>query len=74
MNDNAAIKFTATQGSIATSDPMSITYGRIAAYGTLYINANTDNSGTEYVVLTAGKGHSNSTADGLAVGTSTLTW
>ena len=74
MSSGAAIKFTATAGSIATSDPMSITYGRIAAYGTLCINANTDNSGTEYVILTAGKGHSSSTVDGLAVGTSTLTW
>ena len=74
LSANAAIKFPATAGSIATSDPMAITYGRIAAYGTLHINANTDNSGTEYVILTAGKGHSSSTADGLAVGTSTLTW
>ena len=74
MSSEAAIKFTATAGSIATSDPMSITYGRIAAYGTLCINANTDNSGTEYVILTAGKGHSSSTADGLTIGTSTLTW
>ena len=74
MNASAAIKFPATAGSIATSDPMAITYGRIAAYGTLCINANTDNSGTEYVILTAGKGHSSATADGLAVGTSTLTW
>ena len=42
--------------------------------GTLCINANTDNSGTEYIILTAGKGLSSSTADGLAIGTSTLTW
>lgn len=74
MTGSPVIKFPASAGSIATSDPMSITYGRISAYGTLCINANTDNSGTEYVILTAGKGHSSSTADGLAVGTSTLTW
>jgi hypothetical protein len=53
---------------------MAITYGCISAYGTLRINANTDNSGDEYVILTAGKGLSSSTSDGLAVGTSTLTW
>lgn len=74
MNANSVIKFPASTGTIATSDPMAITYGRISAYGTLCINANTDNSGTEYVILTAGKGLSSSTADGLAIGTSTLTW
>ena len=74
MAASAIIKFPASAGTIATSDPMAITYGRISAYGTLYINANTDNSGTEYVVLTAGKGLSSSASDGLAVGTSTLTW
>ena len=47
---------------------MAITYGRISSHGTLCINANTDNSGTEYVILTAGKGLSSSTSDGLAIG------
>ena len=74
MSGSSVIKFPASAGSIATSDPMAITYGRISAYGTLCINANTDNSGTEYIILTAGKGLSSSTADGLAIGTSTLTW
>ena len=74
MSANAAIKFPATAGSIATSDPMSITYGRIAAYGTLCLNADTDGTTTEYLILTAGRGHSSSTGDGLAVGYSTLTW
>lgn len=74
MTGSPVIKFPASAGTIATSDPMAITYGRISAYGNLFINANTDNSGTEYVVLTAGKGLSSSTSDGLAVGTSTLTW
>jgi hypothetical protein len=54
--------------------PTALTYGRLQAYGTFCINANTDNSGTEYVILTAGHGLSSSTADGLAIGTSTLTW
>ena len=74
MSGSPVIKFPGSAGSIAASDPMAITYGRISAYGTLCINANTDNSGTEYVILTAGKGLSSSTADGLAIGSSTLTW
>lgn len=74
MTGSPVIKFPASAGTIAASDPMTITYGRISAYGNLFINANTDNSGTEYIVLTAGKGLSSSTSDGLAVGTSTLTW
>lgn len=68
------ILFPATALSVSTSDPMAITYGRISCYGTLCINANTDNSGTEYVILTAGKGLSSSATDGLAIGTNSLTW
>lgn len=70
----SVITFPATAASLNASSPMSITYGKIAAYGTLTINANTDNSGTEYVLLTAGKGLSNTLTDGLAIGTSTLQW
>lgn len=60
--------------SASASQPTALSYGRLQAYGTLSINANTDNSGTEYVILTAGHGLSSSTADGLAIGTDTLTW
>lgn len=74
MSGSSCIKFPAAPGTISASDPLAITYGRISAYGTLCINANTDNSGEEYVILTAGKGLSGATADGLAIGTSTLTW
>ena len=74
MSGSPVIKFPASAGSIAASDPMAITYGRISAYGTLCINADTDNSGNEYIILTAGKGLSFSTSDGLAIGQSTLTW
>ena len=74
MGSGTALTFTATAASLSASTPMSITYGKIASYGTLTINANTDNSGTEYVLLTAGKGLSNTLADGLAIGTSTLQW
>ena len=74
LNDNSVIKFSPPGGTISTSDPMTITYGRISTYGNLCINANTDNAGTEYVILTAGKGLSSSISDGLAIGTSTLTW
>ena len=54
--------------SKATSQPMAISYGRVQCYGTLCINANTDNSGTEYVILTAGHGCSSSTSEGFWVG------
>jgi len=47
---------------------MAITYGRVQCYGTLCINANTDNSGDEYVLLTAGKGVSSTLTDGVAIG------
>lgn len=56
--------------SFAASTPMALAYGRVQCYGTLCINANTDNSGTEYVILTAGHGCSGSTSDGLWVGSS----
>ena len=69
----AAITWTAsTNTTPTTSTPMAISYGRLQCYGTLNINANTDNSGTEYVILTAGKGMSSTTTDGLYVGTSTM--
>lgn len=57
-----------------TTQPTALSYGRLQAYGTLNINGNTDNSGTEYVNITAGHGCSSSTADGLSIGTDTLTW
>ena len=72
MGSAKAIKFAASAGDTATSTPTALTYGRLQAYGTLCINANTDNSGTEYVILTAGKGMSSSGADGLEVGSTTL--
>ena len=74
MTGSPVIKFPSSAGSIAASDPMAITYGCISSYGTLCINANTDNSGTEYVILTAGKGLSSSTSDGLAIGQNSITW
>jgi hypothetical protein len=74
MTGSPVITFPASAGSLSASTPMSITYGRIASYGTLCINANTDNSGTEYVILTAGNGLSSDINAGLAVGSNTLTW
>lgn len=58
--------------SAPTSQPTALSYGRLQAYGTLCINANTDNSGTEYVILTAGHGCSSNTTDGFWVGSSTI--
>ena len=68
------IYFPASAGSTTVDMPMALTYGRLQAYGTLCINADTDGSTTEYLILTAGRGKSSSTADGLAVGYSSLTW
>ena len=71
---NGALLFPSTATYSTTSQPTALSYGRLQAYGTLNINGNTDNSGTEYVNITAGHGCSNSTADGLSIGTDTLTW
>ena len=75
MNSSTAIKFPAsTPSDLSTSTPMQITYGKVAAYGTLCINADTDASKTEYVLLTSGRGLSTTINDGLAVGYNTLQW
>jgi hypothetical protein len=68
------IKFPAAAGTIAAGDPMAITYGRISAHGPLRINADSDGTKTEYLILTSGWGLSDSTAHGLAIGYSSLTW
>lgn len=54
--------------SYSTSQPMGICYGRVQCYSSLHINANTDNSGDEYVLLTAGHGCSSTLTDGFVVG------
>lgn len=68
------IYFPASAGSTTTDMPMALTYGRLQAYGTLCINADTDGSTTEYLILTSGRGKSSSAADGLAIGYISLTW
>lgn len=68
------IYFPASAGSTTTDMPMALTYGRLQAYGTLCINADTDGSTTEYLILTSGRGKSSSVADGLAIGYVSLTW
>lgn len=52
---------------------MAITYGKIQTYSSLAIAADTDNSGDEYITLTAGKGLGG-TADGLTIYQNHLTW
>lgn len=74
MNSGSYISFPSAAASYDASVPTALSYGRLSCWGTLCINANTDNSGTEYVLLTAGKGLSSTINDGLAIGTSTLTW
>ena len=69
-----ALRMGQSVASAPASQPMALSYGRLQCYGTLNINGNTDNSGTEFVNITAGHGLSASTADGLSIGTNTLTW
>jgi hypothetical protein len=68
------IYFPASAGDTTNDMPTALTYGRLQAYGTLCINADTDGSTTEYLILTAGRGKSSTTGDGLAIGHSTLRW
>ena len=58
----------------ATNEYMSIGKGRIQSWGSIYINADTDDSTNEYCLITSGHGVSTSNADGLAVGYNTLLW
>lgn len=73
-HNNTVFLMDSGSSSATTSTPTALSYGRLQCYGTLAINGNTDNSGTEYVIITSGKGMSSSVADGLAIGTNTLTW
>jgi hypothetical protein len=68
------IYFPVSAGDTTNDMPTALTYGRLQAYGTLCINADTDGSTTEYLILTAGRGKSSTTGDGLAIGHSTLRW
>lgn len=69
-----ALRMGQSVASAPASQPMALSYGRLQCYGTLTINGNTDNSGDEFVNIIAGHGLSYSTADGLSIGTNTLTW
>lgn len=68
LTANHGIIFTATAGGTTTSTPTGLTFGRLQGYGTFAINADTDGSKTEYLILTSGRGMSSSTSDGLTVG------
>ncbi|STZ09335.1 Uncharacterised protein [Moraxella caprae] len=69
-----AISMPTSVTSMPANTAFAISYGRIQGYSNLYINANTDNSGNEAVVITSGKGLSANKNDGLAVGSNYLTW
>ena len=68
------IIFTATAGGTTTSTPTGLTFARLQGYGSFSINADTDGSKTEYLILTSGRGMSDSTSDGLAIGYDSITW
>jgi hypothetical protein len=65
-------------GSVAApadSTATALSYGRLQGYGHIHINADTDQSTSEFVYITAGYATANSSsANGLAVGNTTLTW
>jgi hypothetical protein len=65
-------------GSVAApadSTATALSYGRLQGYGHIHINADTDQSTSEFVYITAGYATaSSSSANGLAVGNTTLTW
>lgn len=72
INTSGTILLTTTAAAAAASQPTALSYGRLQAYGTLWINANTDNSGDEYVCLTAGHGVSSTLTDGFWVGSGSV--
>ena len=74
LNSGYIVLDDSTQSFNATTTPMGIGYGRIQSIASIKINANTDNIGDEFVLLTAGKGVSNLTADGFAVFPNRVTW
>lgn len=78
LESKANIKFPSTAADVSDTskltEGMGITYGRIYSKGSLYINANYDNTSSQYVILTAGKGTSSTSSDGLAVGSNSLKW
>lgn len=69
-----AISMPTSVTSMPANTAFAISYGRMQGYSNLYINANTDNSGDEAVIITSGKGLSANKNDGLAVGSNYLTW
>lgn len=66
-----------TVGSAADAQPTALSYGRLQGYGTFNINADTDASGSEFLILTAGYTVANATAaNGLSIGqaSTAFTW
>jgi uncharacterized protein YunC (DUF1805 family) len=66
-----------TVSSAVDTQPTALSYGRLQGYGTFNINADTDASGAEFLILTAGYTVANATAaNGLSIGqaSTALTW
>ena len=73
MTGALTVAYTVESPSDSTATALS--YGRLQGFGHIHINADTDQSTTEFVYITAGYATaSSSSANGLAVGNSTLTW
>lgn len=73
MTGAVTVAYTVESPSDSTATALS--YGRLQGFGHIHINADTDQSTTEFVYITAGYATASSnSANGLAVGNSTLTW
>lgn len=66
-----------TSGAQPTNTPFAISAGRIQGYNNVIINADTDSStasSNEFVLMTAARGVSSNTAEGLAIFHDRVTW
>ncbi|MGL5049466.1 MAG: tail fiber domain-containing protein, partial [Fusobacteriaceae bacterium] len=62
-----ALGIAAGAAQLATSTPTQLSYGLLGSYGTLRILANTDNSGSEPVLIASAQGLTTDVNSGLAV-------
>lgn len=75
MNSNSSINFGNSEVSIGDSVGLGISYRRIQCNDNIRIAADTDGTGTEYVLLTAGYGMANAVrANGFYIGQTIMSW
>jgi hypothetical protein len=70
-----AILMGSTVAAAGNAQPTALSYGLLQGFGTFRLAADTDESQSEFAIITAGYSLANATAaNGLAVGYNTLTW